>query len=71
MATSKPKSAGDLPDGLSAPAQRALAGAGITNLKQLARHREADVAKLHGMGPKGIALLKAALKASGLAFAAK
>lgn len=56
------------PDGLSKPAQRALASAKITNLKQLAAKREGDVAHLHGMGPNGVATLKRALKAAGLSF---
>jgi hypothetical protein len=60
---------GDLPAGLAAPAVRALNGAGITRLEQLARRTEAEVLALHGMGPKAMALLKSALKAKGLAFA--
>jgi hypothetical protein len=56
------------PDGLSKPAQRALANAKIASLKQLAAKRETDVAGLHGMGPNGIATLTRALKAAGLSF---
>lgn len=56
------------PSGLAKPAQRALAGAGITSLKQLAAKREAEVGALHGMGPNAVATLKRALKAAGLAF---
>jgi Bacterial RNA polymerase, alpha chain C terminal domain len=59
--------ASDLPK-LSAPAQRALAGAGISNLKQLSKFTEADIKKLHGIGPNAIKELQAALKAKGLAF---
>jgi len=59
----------DLPAGLSAPALRALAGAGYTRLEQLSRVREADIKRLHGMGPKGIRLLRQALEAKGLSFA--
>ena len=58
----------DLPK-LAAPAQRALAGAGISNLKQLSKHTEAEIAKLHGIGPNAITALRAALKSKGLAFA--
>ncbi|MFN2196345.1 MAG: hypothetical protein ACK2UW_09510 [Anaerolineales bacterium] len=43
---------GDLPEGLAAPAQRALDGAGYTHLEQLARVTEAEILVLHGMGPK-------------------
>ncbi len=58
-----------LPSGLSKPAQRALAGAGYVRLEQFTRLREADVLKLHGMGPKAMDLLRRALKAQGLSFA--
>ncbi len=59
----------DFPRGLANPARRALAGAGYTRLQQLARAREADLRKLHGMGPKALGLLKQALADRGLAFA--
>ena len=57
------------PAGLSAPALRALAGAGYTRLAQLSRVSEAEIKQLHGMGPKGIKLLRQALEAKGLSFA--
>jgi hypothetical protein len=57
----------DLPK-LSAPAHRALAGAGIQNLEQVSRFSEAELKKLHGMGPKAIKELREALAAKGLAF---
>ena len=59
----------DFPAGLAQPALRALNHAGYTSLDQLARVKEADLKKLHGMGPKGIDLLRAALKARGRSFA--
>ena len=40
------------PPGLAQPALRALAGAGYAKLEQLAGVSEADLASLHGMGPK-------------------
>ena len=46
---------GNIPDDLAAPAQRALAGAGIRSLEQLARMREADVKQLLAI-PNGVAL---------------
>ncbi len=58
----------DLPK-MSAPAHRALAGAGITRLDQLTTMREADIAQLHGMGPKALRELREALAAKGLKFA--
>jgi predicted Fe-Mo cluster-binding NifX family protein len=59
----------DLPK-LSAPARRALAGAGISRLEQLTRMTDADVAALHGMGPNAIEKLRVALAARGLSFRA-
>lgn len=61
---------GDLPIGLSQPALRALTGAGITSLEQLSNFSEADIKKLHGMGPNGIKQLRSALDAKGLSFSA-
>ena len=59
----------DLPVGLSAPALRALNGAGYVRLEQLTRASEAELKKLHGLGPRGIDLLRNALDAKGLSFA--
>lgn len=59
----------DLPVGLAAPARRALAGAGISQLAQVARLREAQLRELHGIGPKAIRLLREALREQGLSFA--
>ena len=61
----------DLPAKLSQPAQRALAGAGIKNLKQLTKFSEAEIKQLHGIGPNAINQLYAALAANGLSFADK
>lgn len=60
---------GDLPQGLSQPAQRALAGAGIQSLEQLAKFSQAEIKQLHGIGPKALAQLQHALAANGLSFA--
>ncbi|GAB4215550.1 MAG: hypothetical protein OHK0022_55560 [Roseiflexaceae bacterium] len=60
----------DLPK-LSAPARRALSAAGYTRLAQLATVSEAELLRLHGMGPKAIRELREALAAQGLAFADK
>ncbi len=64
------ETASDLPAGLAAPAQRALAGAGIQRLDQLARISEAELAKLHGIGPKALGQLRQALASQGLSFSA-
>lgn len=53
---------------LAAPARRALSAAGYTRLDQLAQVSEADLKKLHGMGPTAIAALREALHARGLSF---
>ncbi len=57
----------DLPR-IGAPATRALASIGVVRLDQVAAMREADVAALHGVGPRAITLLRAALADRGLAF---
>lgn len=59
----------DFPPGLSNPAKRALSGAGYERLEQLTAISEADLKKLHGMGPKALDLLRSALAAKGLSFA--
>ncbi|MGV3484598.1 MAG: DNA-binding protein [Planctomycetaceae bacterium] len=56
------------PSGVARPALRALAAAGLTSLAHLTRVSEQDLASLHGMGPKAISLLRAALVAKGLNF---
>lgn len=59
----------NFPAGLSAPARRALDGAGYVRLEQLTRVSEVELKKLHGMGPKAINLLRNALEEKGLSFA--
>jgi hypothetical protein len=63
------KKAGDLPVKLGAPVERALAGAGIKNLKQLTGFSEAEIKQLHGVGPNAIGKLRKALAEEGLSFA--
>ncbi len=57
-----------MPAGLAQPALRALVLAGIHSLEQLAERREDDLLALHGMGPRAMAILRAALAARGLGF---
>lgn len=57
----------DLPK-LSAPARRALATLGIYRLEQVTAFSEAEIKKLHGMGPNGIEQLRRALAERGLSF---
>ncbi|MEU8330538.1 helix-hairpin-helix domain-containing protein [Micromonospora sp. NPDC048839] len=47
---------------IGAPATRALHNAGYTTLRQLAGVPRSDLAKLHGMGPKALGILQAALE---------
>ena len=54
---------------LSAPAQRALHGAGIASLEDLAKHSETALAALHGMGPNALSTLKAEMAEHNLSFA--
>ena len=71
MKTKQPlPSESGFPAGLAQPAQRALAGAGITRLAHLTQFNETQVKQLHGIGPNALALLRRALKANGLSFAA-
>ncbi|MWC29282.1 ribose-5-phosphate isomerase RpiA [Paenibacillus sp. MMS18-CY102] len=58
----------DLPAGLAKPALRALAGAGIANLGQLAQISELELNQLHGIGPNAVRLLRQAMKHNGLTF---
>ncbi|AHV98740.1 helix-hairpin-helix domain-containing protein [Paenibacillus sabinae] len=61
----------DFPDKLSQPARRALQGAGYSTLEQLAETSEAELLKLHGMGPKAMEQLRQAMMDKGLQFADK
>ncbi|MCZ8517028.1 DNA-binding protein [Paenibacillus filicis] len=65
----EPKLESDLPTGISKPVQRALARAGYLRLEQFTMISEAEVLKLHGMGPKALGLIRQALAAKGLSFA--
>lgn len=53
---------------IGAPATRALEAAGYTTLKQLTKVSEAELAQLHGMGPKALGILRETLKTQGLSF---
>lgn len=53
---------------LSAPAQRALQNAGITQLKQLSKFSQSQIVLLHGMGPSSIQKIEALLQAANLHF---
>ncbi|WP_437751681.1 helix-hairpin-helix domain-containing protein [Sorangium sp. So ce1389] len=63
----QPESA--LPKGIGKPATRALASVGISRLDEVARLTEAQLLALHGVGPKAVGVIKAALEAQGKALA--
>jgi len=51
---------------LSQPAHRALAGAKITSIEDLAKWTRKDVADLHGIGPSSMKVFDAELKKLGI-----
>lgn len=51
---------------IGAPATRALNNAGYTSLRQLAGVPRAELAKLHGMGPKALRIIEDNLAKHGL-----
>lgn len=57
----------DLPK-LAAPAQRALAAAGVRKLTDLTRFSEEQVRQWHGIGPNALDRLRQALHERGLSF---
>ncbi len=57
-----------LPRSVGAPATRALTAAGYTELGQLADVPAAELAKLHGVGPKALRLLQEALDERGMSL---
>ncbi|MFF0585057.1 hypothetical protein ACFYWD_03645 [Streptomyces sp. NPDC003781] len=60
----------DLPTGIGRAATRALVNAGLTTLDQVATRTAADLLALHGVGPKAVRVLAAALAEKGLDIAA-
>jgi hypothetical protein len=65
-----PAQIGDLPP-IGRPANSALLQAGITSLAQVAGHPASELLALHGVGPRAIRLLEAALTEHGMNFAAE
>jgi len=53
---------------LSAPARRALENSGIDTVQKVSLYQEADILKLHGMGPGSLPKLRQALQDFGLSF---
>jgi len=57
-----------LPIKLSAPAQRALANAGIKTLQQITAYSEKELLALHGVGKTTIVAIRQAFKENKMAF---
>lgn len=55
---------------LPAPARRALASAGYSRLEQLADVSQSELEKLHGMGPRALAVIRLALEERGKSLSA-
>lgn len=55
----------DLPAGIGRPATRALLGAGLATLDDVARHTADELLALHGVGPKAVRVLTEALQRQG------
>ena len=64
-----PERIGDLPR-IGRPATGALLAHGVTTLEQVAQWRKAELLALHGVGPKAVEILRAALAEAGLGFRA-
>jgi predicted flap endonuclease-1-like 5' DNA nuclease len=69
-ATTHPNEAA-FPTGVGGPVLRALHDAGIHSMTQLARWSEAELAALHGVGPKGLRILREGLQRRRLRFRAE
>ncbi|MFC3687951.1 DNA-binding protein [Aquipuribacter hungaricus] len=54
---------------VGAPATRALEGAGYTSLGQLAGVPRSDLSRLHGVGPRALAVIEAELEQQDLRLA--
>jgi hypothetical protein len=50
---------------VKSPAKRALLGAGLHTLDDVAQWRRDELAALHGVGPRALELIDAALAATG------
>jgi len=55
--------------GIGQPARNALAAAGYCQLEELVGVTEAELKKLHGMGPKALRVLREELASRGLGLA--
>ncbi|WP_336711306.1 hypothetical protein [Arthrobacter sp. USHLN218] len=63
-----PAQIGDLPP-IGRPANSALLQAGVTTLSGVAERTRGELLAMHGVGPKAMRILEAALEQHGLGFA--
>lgn len=64
----KGEAGSEWPKGMGNPARNALIAAGYVRLEQLTELSEAELLRLHGVGPKAVGVLREALAARGLSF---
>jgi len=69
MAAEEPLEVTEFPHRIGRTARRVLAIEGYTTYEQLTRTTAVELLKIHGMGKKGVAILREELAARGLAFA--
>lgn len=58
----------DLPKGIGKPAERAFSNAGYFQLEDFTKITEAELLKLHGVGPKAVGIIRNSLAEKGLTF---
>lgn len=68
MGTPDVRPVGDLPDAVGKTAARQLKSVGIDSLSKVSGHTERELLAIHGVGPKAIRILAAALAERGLSF---
>lgn len=69
MTAHEPSQQTEFPQRIGRTAHRALALNGYTRFDQLTTTTPADLLKLHGIGKKGIEILREELAARGMSFA--
>ena len=70
MRTGADAAGSDVPPAIGRPATRAFAAAGYTRLEHFTRATEAELLRLHGVGPRAIRVLREALAERGWSYAA-
>ena len=68
MATPDVRPVGDLPNELGKTAPRELQLAGIDSAEKVSEQSEKELLEIHGVGPKAIRILRAALAERSMGF---